>query len=78
MMQFKDIAFKCLSKQQSYICCLQRTHLRMRSTQRLKVKREKNNISCKWTHKKAVVTIRILYKMNFRTKFIEKGNENST
>ena len=37
-----------IQKQDPYICCLQETYFRPKDTYRLKVRRRKKDIPCKW------------------------------
>ena len=41
-----------IRKQETYICCLQETHLRLKDAHRLNTKGWERFISCKWKGKK--------------------------
>ena len=63
-------------KKDSYICCLQETHLKTRDTYRLKVKGWKKIFHANRDQKKAGVAILISDKINFKTKAVksDKGH----
>ena len=57
-----------IEKQDPYICCLQETHIRLKDTYRLKVKRWKNIFHVNRKKKKAGVTILISVKIDLKNK----------
>ena len=59
----------------SYICCLQETHLKARDTYRLKVKRWKKIFHANGDQKKAGVTILISGKIDFKIKAVKRDKE---
>ena len=59
----------------SYICCLQETHLKARDTYRLKVKRRKKIFHANGDQKKAGVTILISGKIDFKIKAVKRDKE---
>ena len=59
-----------IRKQDPFICCLQKTHLRLKDTQRLKVKSWKKIFHANGKEKKAVVVIPISDKIDFKAKAI--------
>ena len=64
-----------IQKQDTYICCLQETHLKTRDTYRLKVKGWKNIFHANGDQRKARVEIIILDKIDFRTKTVKRDKE---
>ena len=74
MLQPKDIA-EWVRKQDSYICCLQETHLRSKHTHRLKVKGWKKIFHANGNEKKAGVAVLMSDKIYFKTKFIVRDKE---
>ena len=62
-------------KQESYICCLQKTHFRPRDTYRLKLRGWKKIFHANGNHKKAVVAILISDKIDFKIKTVTKHKE---
>ena len=64
-----------IQKQDTYICCLQETHLKTRDTYRLKVKGWKKIFHANRVQKKARVAILISDKIDFKTKAVKKDNE---
>ena len=58
-----------------YICCLQETHLKTRSTYRLKVKGWKKIFHANRDQKKAGVAILISDKIDFKTKAVKRDKE---
>ena len=64
-----------IQKQDTYICCLQETHLKTRDTYRLKVKGWKKIFYGNRDHKKAGVAILISDKIDFKTKAVKKYKE---
>ena len=61
-----------IEKQDPYICCLQETHIRLKDTYRLKVKRWKNIFYANGKQKKAGVAILIWDKINLKIKKITR------
>ena len=61
--------------QDSYICCLQETHLKTRDTYRLKVKGWKKVFHENRDQKKAGVAIFISDKIDFKTKVVKRDKE---
>ena len=59
-----------IQKQESYICCLQETHLETRDTYRLKVKDWKKIFHANRDQKKAGVAILISDKIDFQIKAV--------
>ena len=66
---------KTIQKQDPYICCLQKTHLKTRDTHRLKVKGWKKIFHANRYQKKAGVTILISDKIDFKTKAVKRDKE---
>ena len=64
-----------IQKQDSYICCLQETHLKTRDTYRLKVKGWKKMFHANRDQKKAGVAILISDKIDFKTKTVKRDKE---
>ena len=64
-----------IQKQDSYICCLQETHIETRGTYRLKVKSWKNLLHANRDQKKAGVAILILDKIDFEIKAMKRDKE---
>ena len=64
-----------IQKQDSYICCLQETHLKTRDTYRLKVKGWKKILHTNRDQKKAGVTILISDKIDFQIKDVKRDKE---
>ena len=63
------------TKQDPYICCLQKTHLKTRDTYRLNVKGWKKIFHANREQKKAGVAILISDKINFKTKAVKRDRE---
>ena len=61
-----------IQKQDSYICCLQETHLNTRDTYRLKVMGWKKIFHANGDQKKTGVTILISDKIDFKTKAVKR------
>ena len=59
-----------IQKQDSYICCLQETHFRLRDTYRLKVRGWKKIFYANGNQKKAGVAILISDKIDFKIKTV--------
>ena len=59
----------------TYICCLQETHLKTRDTCRLKVKGWKKIFHANGVHKKAEVSILISDKIGFKIKAVKRDKE---
>ena len=66
---------KWIQKQDTYICCLQETHLKTRGTYRLKVKGWKKIFHANRDQKKAGVATLISDKIDFKTKAEKRDNE---
>ena len=64
-----------IQKQDSYICCLQETHLKTRDTNRLKVKGWKRIFHANGDQKKAGVAIFISDKIDFEIKSVKRDKE---
>ena len=64
-----------IQKQDSYICCLQETHLKTRDTYRLKVKGWKKKFHANTDQKKAGVAILISDKIDFKIKAVKRDKE---
>ena len=64
-----------IQNQDSYICCLQKTHLKTRDTYRLKVKGWKNIFHANGDQKKAGVAILISDKICFEIKAMKRDKE---
>ena len=64
-----------IQKEDSYICCLQETHLKTRDTYRLKVKGWKKIFHANRDQKKAGVAILIPDKVEFKTKVVKRDKE---
>ena len=64
-----------IKKQDSYICCLQETHLNPRDTYRLKVKGWKKIFHTNGDQKKAGVAILISEKIDFEIKAMKRDKE---
>ena len=64
-----------IQKQDSYICCLQETHLKTRDTYRLKVKGWEKIIHANRDQKKAGVAILISDKIDFKIKAVKRDKE---
>ena len=64
-----------IQKQDSYICCLQETHLKTRDTYRLKVKGWKKIFHANRDQNKAVVAILTSDKIDFKTKAVKRDKE---
>ena len=64
-----------IQKQDSYICCLQETHLKTRDTCRLKVKSWKKIFHKNREEKKAGVAILISDKIDFQIKAVKRDKE---
>ena len=64
-----------IQKQDSYICCLQETHLETRDTYRLKVKGWKKTFHTNGEQKKAGVAILISDKIDFQTKAVKRNKD---
>ena len=67
-----------IQKQDSYICCLQETHLKTRDTYRLKVKSWKKIFHANRDQKKAGVAILISDKIHFKTKAVKETKKATT
>ena len=63
------------TKKDSYICCLQETHLETRDTYRLKVKGWKKIFQANRDQKKAGVAILISDKIDFKTQAVKRDKE---
>ena len=61
-----------IQKKDSYICCIQQTHLKTRDTYRLKVKGWKKIFHANRDEKKAGVAILISNKIDFKTKAVKR------
>ena len=66
---------KWIQKQDTYICCLQETHVKTRDTNRLKVKGWKKIVHANWDQKKAGVATLISNKKDFKTKAVKRDKE---
>ena len=64
-----------IQKRDSYICCLQQTHLKTRDTYRLKVKDWKKIFHTNRDQKKEGVAILISDKIDFKTKAVKRDKE---
>ena len=64
-----------IQKQDSYICCLQETHLKTRDTCRVKVKGWKKIFHANGNQKKAGVAILISDKIDFQIKDVKRDKE---
>ena len=64
-----------IQKQEAYICCLQRTHLKIRETYRLKVKGWKKIFHANGDQKKAGVAILISDKIDLHIKAVNRDKE---
>ena len=64
-----------IQKQDPYICCLQKTHLKTRDTYRLKVKGWKKIFHANGDQKKAGVAILISEKIDFKIKAVKRDKE---
>ena len=64
-----------IQKQDSYICCLQKTHFRSKDTHRLNVKGWKKVFHTNGNQKKAKVAILISEKIHFKTKTVTGNKE---
>ena len=64
-----------IQKQDTYICCLQETHLETRDTYRLKVKARKKIFHANRDQKKAGVAILMSDKVDFKTKVVKRDKE---
>ena len=64
-----------IQKQDSYICCLQETHLKTRDTYRMKVKGWKKIFYANRNQKQAGVAILRSDKINFKTKAVKRDKE---
>ena len=64
-----------IKKQDSYICCLQETHLKPRDTYRLKVKGWKKIFHTNGDQKKAGVAILISEKIDFKIKAVKRDKK---
>ena len=61
-----------IQKQDPYACCIQETHFRPRDTHRLKVRGWKKIFHANENQKKAVVTILISDKIDFKIKNVTR------
>ena len=59
---------ECIQKQDSYMCCLQETHFKIKYRNRMKVKVWEKIIHTKGDQKEAGVAILISDKIDFKTK----------
>ena len=64
-----------IKKQDPYICCLKKTHLKTRDTYRLKVKSWKKIFHANRDQKKAGVAILISDKIDFKIKAVKRDKE---
>ena len=64
-----------IQKQDPYICCLQKTHLKTRDTYRLKVKGWEKLLHTNRDQKKAGVAILISDKIDFKTQAVKRDKE---
>ena len=67
-----------IQNQDSYICCLQKTHLKTRDTYRLKVKGWKKIFHANRDQKKAGVATLISDKIDFKIKAVKRDREETT
>ena len=67
-----------IQKQDSYICCLQETHLKTRDTCKLKVKGWQKIFHANTDQKKAGVAILISDKIDFKTKAVKRAKKDTT
>ena len=67
-----------IQKQDPYICCLQKTHLKTRDTYRLKVKDWKKIFHTIRDQKKEGVAILISDKIDFKTKAVKRDKDDTT
>ena len=75
MLPKKDRLSEWIQKQDSYICCLQETHLKTRDTYRLKVNGWKKIFHANGDQKKAGVAILISDKIYFEIKALKSNKE---
>ena len=71
----KDRLSEWIQKQDSYICCLQETHLKPRDTYRLKVKGWKKIFYANGDQNKAAIAILISDKIYFEIKGMKRDKE---
>ena len=64
-----------IHKQDPYICCLQKTHLKTGDTYRLKLKDQKKLFNANRDQKKAGVAILISDKIDFKIKAVKRDKE---
>ena len=64
-----------IQKQDPYICCLQKTHLKTRDTYRLNVKGWKKTFHANGDQKKAGIAIFISDKIDFEIKAVKRDKE---
>ena len=64
-----------IQKQDPYICCLHKIHLKTRDTYRLKVKGWKKTFHANRDQKKAGVAIQISDKTDFKTKAVKRDKD---
>ena len=64
-----------IQKQDTYICCLQKTHFRPKDTYRLKVKGWKNTFHANGKQKKAGVAVLVSEKIDLKIKKITRDKE---
>ena len=64
-----------IQKQDTYICCLQKTHFRPKDTYRLKVKGWKNTLHANGKQKKAGVAVLVSEKIDLKIKKITRDKE---
>ena len=64
-----------IQKQDTYICCLQKTHFRPRDTYRLKMRGWKKIFHVNGNQNKAGVAILITYKIDFQIKNVTRDRE---
>ena len=67
-----------IQKQDTYIRCLQETHLKTRDTYRLKVKGWKKIFNINGDQKKAGVAILISDKIDFEIKAVKRDKDDTT
>ena len=67
-----------IEKQDPYICCLQKTHLKTMDKYRLKVKGWKKIFHAKVDQKKARVAILISDKIDFKIKAVKRDKKDTT